>query len=70
MDVSPGITFSPTSRNLLTRNELICFYYLAGYTTSRVQLLIASDSFFLSKRHIRVRVGKPQHGSMEALICH
>lgn len=53
MDVSPGITFSLTSRNLLTRNELICFYYLAGYTTSRVQRLIASDGFFLSKRHIR-----------------
>ena len=54
--VSPGVTLSPidaTAGNLLTRNELILLYYSAGYTTSRVQRLIANNGFFLSKRHIR-----------------
>ena len=54
--VSPGVTLSPTNltaRSLLIRNQLIQLYYLAGYTTSRVQRLIASNGFFLSKRHIR-----------------
>ena len=51
--VSPGVTLSPidaTAGNLLTRNELILLYYSAGYTTSRVQRLIANNGFFLSKR--------------------
>ena len=49
-----GIPYSPTQDALLSRDELILYYSLGGFTTSAIQRFLSDVSgIVVSKRHIR-----------------